>query len=112
MFGSMGEIGKMAKLFKDASQLKGKIEGMQNELAGKTVEGSAGGGMVRATANGRQEIMSVVVEDEVYKSGDREMLQELVAAACNVALERARELAREEMSGLMGGMGIDLPGIL
>ena len=83
---------------------------LQEELGNRTVEGTAGGGMVTARATGKQEILSIEIEKEVVDPEDLEMLQDLVTAAVNEALRKARELAAEEMGKLTGGVGI--PGLL
>jgi len=112
MLGGLSNLSNMAKIVKEAGRLKEQIEQLQNDLAERTVEASSGGGMVTVKVNGRQEVMSVEIDDEIVGHADREMIQDLVAAACNAALERSREMAREEMAKLTGGLGIDLPGIM
>jgi DNA-binding YbaB/EbfC family protein len=112
MLDGLGNISNMMKLIKDAGRLKEKLEEVQRGLAEKTVSASAGGGMVTVTASGAQEILHVQIEDAVVTEGDREMLEALVAAACNAALERSRELARQEIAQITGGLGINLPGII
>ncbi len=77
------------------------------------MEASAGGGMVSVVANGRQEILSVHVDPEVIDPDDQEMLQDLILAAVNDALSRARAMMNEEMGNLTKGMNMPgLPGIL
>ena len=82
---------------------------VQEEAAAKTVEASAGGGMVTVTANGAMQIEKVVIDPEVMKSEDREMLQDLLVAATNEALRKSKEMMAEEMKSITGGMGI--PGL-
>jgi hypothetical protein len=82
---------------------------LQEELADKTVESSSGGGMVKVTANGRQQIVSIQIEDEVVDPDDVEMLQDLVLAAVNDALAKAQEMVSSEMGKLTGGLNI--PGL-
>ncbi|RLC29976.1 MAG: YbaB/EbfC family nucleoid-associated protein [Deltaproteobacteria bacterium] len=102
----------MGKLMKQAQQLQAKLAKMQEELSDKTVEASAGGGMVTAVANGRQEIVSIRIDPEVIDPEDVEMLQDLVLAAVNDALNRARNMMNEEMGNLTKGMNIPgLPGM-
>lgn len=108
MFGNMGNL---AKMMKEMSQLKGKVEALQAELAQKIVEGSSGGGMITVKANGRQEIVSVRIDDEVAGDPDREMLEDLVVAATNAALARSKELAQQEAAKLTGGLDLDIPGL-
>lgn len=112
MLGGLSNFSNMAKILKQAGQLKEQMEQMQQELARRTVDASAGGGMVNVTVNGRQEVVSIEIDEEIVSSGDGEMIQDLVTAACNAALERSREMMREEMAKLTGGLGIDIPGIM
>ena len=99
----------MASMMKQAQKLQSKMLQMQEELAQKTVEASAGGGMVKVVANGKQQIVSVQIEKEVVDPEDVEMLQDLVQAAINDALARSQEMANAEMSKLTGGLSI--PGL-
>jgi len=102
----------MGKLMKQAQQLQTKMAKMQEELSEKTVEASAGGGMVVAIANGRQEIVSIHIEQEVIDPDDAEMLQDLIMAAINDALNRAKEMMNEEMGNLTKEMNFPgLPGM-
>jgi DNA-binding YbaB/EbfC family protein len=96
-------------LLKQAQQMQARMAKLQEELAGRTVEASAGGGMVTVTANGRQEIVSVRIEKEVVSQEDVELLQDLVRGAVNEALVRSREMAAAEMSRITGGL--NLPGL-
>jgi hypothetical protein len=100
----------MGKMMKQAQQLQNKMAKLQEEMAEKTVEASAGGGMVKAVANGRQEIVSITIEKEVVDPEDVEMLQDLVVAAVNDALSQSQEMVSAEMSKLTGGMNI--PGLM
>ena len=84
---------------------------IQEELGEKTVTGTAGGGMVEVVANGHQKVLSVTVKREVVDPADVEMLQDLVLAAVNDAMEKARELAAKEMGAVTAGMGIP-PGLM
>jgi len=83
---------------------------LQDELADKTVETAAGGGMVKVVANGRQQILSIEIEKEVVDPDDVEMLQDLILAAVNDALVKSQEMVSEEMGKLTGGMNI--PGMM
>ena len=100
----------MGNMMKQAQQLQSKMTKLQEELAEKTVESSSGGGMVKVTANGRQQILSIQVEKEVVDPDDVEMLQDLVLAAVNDALAKAHEMVSSEMSKLTGGLNI--PGLM
>jgi DNA-binding YbaB/EbfC family protein len=100
----------LGDLMKQAQRLKAEMERLQAEAASKTVEGSAGGGMVTVVANGKGEVLSVKIDPEVARGDDLEMLQDLVTAAANDALRKARELLAQEVSRLTGGLS--LPGLL
>lgn len=96
-------------LLKQAQQMQARMAKIQEELSGKTVEASSGGGMVTVVANGRQEIVSVRIEKEVVSPDEVDLLQDLVRGAVNEALARSREMAAAEMAKITGG--IDLPGL-
>ena len=91
-------------IMQQAREMQEKMAKVQNELASKTVTGSAGGGMVTVQATGKGEILSISIEDEVIDRSEKELLQDLVAGAVNDALRKARELAKSEMGGLAGGL--------
>ena len=99
----------MGNMMKQAQQLQSKMMKLQEELADKTVDSSSGGGMVKVTANGRQQILSIQIEKEVVDPDDVEMLQDLVLAAVNDALAKAQEMVSSEMGKLTGGLNI--PGL-
>ncbi|MBW1722967.1 MAG: YbaB/EbfC family nucleoid-associated protein [Deltaproteobacteria bacterium] len=102
----------MGNIMKQAQKFQAKIAKLQEELGDKTVEASAGGGMVIAVANGRQEILSIRIDPEVIDPEDPEMLQDLVLAAVNDALTRAKDMVSEEMGKLTQGMNIpNIPGL-
>lgn len=96
-------------MLQQAQQLRGRMEEMQEQLAHVKVEGSAGGGMVTVEASAQQKLVDVHIEPSLLETGDREMLEELVLAASNQALDRAREAAGEEMSKIAGSL--ELPGL-
>ncbi|HSQ85810.1 MAG TPA: YbaB/EbfC family nucleoid-associated protein [Desulfobacterales bacterium] len=100
----------LGKMMKQAQQLQSKMFKLQEELAEKTVETSSGGGMVKVVANGKQQLVSIQIEQEVVDPDDVEMLQDLILAAVNDALNKAQEMVSEEMSKLTGGMNI--PGLM
>jgi DNA-binding YbaB/EbfC family protein len=99
----------MGNMMKQAQQLQSKMMKLQEELAEKTIDASSGGGMVKVTANGRQQILSIQIEKEVVDPDDVEMLQDLILAAVNDALAKAQEMVSSEMGKLTGGMNI--PGL-
>ena len=92
-----------------AQGLQSKMEALKEELATKTVVGSAGGDMVVVEANGAQEIVSLRIEEDLWSGSDREMIEDLVTAAVNDALRKSKDLVTEEMSKLTGGLR--LPGL-
>jgi DNA-binding YbaB/EbfC family protein len=96
-------------LLQQAKQLQERLASVQDEIANRTAEGRAGGGMVTAVANGRMEIVRVHIEPSLLESPDREMLQDLVVAATNEALRAARAIVAEEMQKATGGLPI--PGL-
>ena len=98
----------MNGMMKQAQKLQKKMMKTQEELSGKTVEATAGGGMVKVVATGGQTIESIEIDKEVVDPEDVEMLQDLVMAAVNDALKKAQEMMSSEMSKLTGGM--NLPG--
>jgi nucleoid-associated protein EbfC len=85
------------------------MERMQEEIAKKKVDATAGGGMVTVEANGKQEILSIKIDPEVINKDDAQMLEDLVLAACNEALRKSRELVQQELGKLTGGLKI--PGL-
>lgn len=98
----------LGDIMKQAQKMKAEVERIQAEAGTRTVEGSAGGGMVSAVANGRGELLSIRIDPEAAKE-ELGMLQDLVLAAANDALRKAREMMAQEMSRLTGGLG--LPGL-
>ncbi len=99
----------LSGMMKQAQKLQAKMMAMQEELGQRTVSAQAGGGMVEAMVNGRQELLSLRIDPEVVVPEDVEMLQDLILAAINEALNRAREMMAAEMAKLTGGMQI--PGL-
>jgi DNA-binding YbaB/EbfC family protein len=96
-------------LLQQAKQLQERLASVQDEIANRTAEGRAGGGMVTAVANGRMEIVRVHIEPALLETPDREMLQDLVVAAAHEALRAARAIVAEEMQKATGGLPI--PGL-
>jgi DNA-binding YbaB/EbfC family protein len=99
----------MGSMMKQAQKIQARMVKLQEELAEKTVEASSGGGMVRVTANGKQQVVSIHIEKEVVDPEDVEMLQDLVLAAVNDALTKSQEMVSSEMGKLTGGLNI--PGL-
>ena len=96
-------------LIRQAQQMQERMAKLQEELAGRTVEATAGGGMVTVVMNGRHEIVSVRIEKEVVSPDDVELLQDLVRGAVNEAVARSRKMMAEEIGKITGGM--NLPGL-
>ena len=99
-------FGNLAKM---AQQMQAEMARVQGELETTQLEGSAGGGAVSAVVTGKQELVSVTIDPSVVDADDVEMLQDLVTAAVNDALRRARDTAEQKMAAVTGGMRI--PGL-
>ncbi|MBQ3892417.1 MAG: YbaB/EbfC family nucleoid-associated protein [Desulfovibrio sp.] len=99
----------MNDLLRQAQVMQNKIAKLQQEMAEKDVEASAGGGMVKVVMNGRQEMKSITIDKAVMESGDAEMLQDLIITAVNEAVRIGRANLEREMSNISGG--IHLPGM-
>jgi DNA-binding YbaB/EbfC family protein len=96
-------------LMKEAQRLQQQMQELQEQVAQKKVQATAGGGMVTVEANGRQELVFVKIDPEVINKDDAQMLEDLVLAACNEALRKSRELVQQELGKLTGGLKI--PGL-
>ncbi len=105
----MSENKMFGGLMKQAQELQERMAKVQAEAAEKTVEATAGGGMVTVVVNGRQEVLSVKIDPEVVNADDIEMLQDLVMAAVNDGIRKTQEVMSEQMKGMTGGMKI--PGL-
>ncbi len=99
----------IGNIMKQAKKLQERMASLQDELALRTVEASAGGGMVSVLVNGRHELVSLKIEREVVNPGDVDMLQDLILAAVNEGMRKAQEMAAAEMAKLTGG--INIPGL-
>ncbi len=96
-------------MMKQVQKMQAKMMEVQESLAEERVEGSAGGGMVKAIVNGKQELVEIQIDKEVVDPDDVEMLQDLIVAAVNQANKTAGELAQEKMAEVTGGLNI--PGL-
>jgi len=104
---SMQFRGGMSELMRQASRLQRKIEARKKELAAETIEADAGGGKVTATVNGAGELVRVKIDPELLKSGeDTSMVEDLIVAASNAALAKAKEYVDAELEKVTGGMKI------
>ena len=99
----------MRQLMQQAQKMQEQLATAQAELANKSFEGTAGGGVVTATVSGSQELVSITIDPSVVDPGDIEMLQDLVVAAVNQAMKAATEAAGDQLGGLTGGL--DLGGL-
>ena len=99
----------MSEIMKKAQQMQQRMSQVQNELAGRTVTASVGGGMVSVTVNGKNELLSVQIDKEVINPEDQTMLQDLIVSAVNEGIKKAQDMAQIEMSKITGG--INIPGI-
>ena len=98
----------LAELLAKAQQAQTKLADLQRQLAARRVEGSSGGGMVRAEVSGAMRVLSISIEPSLLASNDREMIQDLTAAAVNAALTNAQRLVQEEMQKASSGLGLPL----
>lgn len=102
----------MSRMMKQVQKMQAEMVRVQEELGVKTVDATAGGGMVTVVANGHQEIVSVTIDPEAVDPEDVEMLQDMVMAAVNEALRASKEMAADEMAKVTGGLNIPgLPGL-
>ena len=116
MFDNLKGMAGLAGIMKDLPKIKAKMEEVKQRLGELTVDAETGGGAVRATANGQLRLVSLHI-DQAILSGfvdaanpdDRIIAEELIIGAVNTALEKARELAEQEMSGAAGELGLPLP---
>lgn len=102
-------LGPLGNIVKQAQELQERLGRIQEEAAAKTVEATAGGGMVTVVVSGRLQVVALRIEPEVMKGGDVQMLQDLVIAAVNKGIRAAQEMMAEEMKKVTGGLQI--PGL-
>ena len=107
----MGKGFDLGGLFKQAQELQERLAAAQQAIGERSVEGSAGGGMVTVRVSGKLELQAVHVDPTLLEKPDREMLQDLIVAAVNDGIRRAQALVAEEMGKLTGGLGLKLPGL-
>jgi len=107
----MPGLPNMSGMMKQIQKMQEKMAQVQQELEGKLVVGEAGGGVVKVTANGKQRIIKIQIEKDLVNPDDVEMLEDLVVAASNKALEDAGKMAQEELSKVTSGMLPNIPGL-
>ncbi len=98
--------GQLGKLMKQAQQMQANMQQAQEELANMEVAGESGGGMVKVVMTGRHELRRVTIDPTIFQEDDREMVEDLVAAAVNDAVQRIEKMVQEKMSGFTAGMGL------
>ncbi|MCG0275949.1 MAG: YbaB/EbfC family nucleoid-associated protein [Thermosediminibacteraceae bacterium] len=106
---NFGGMPNMNKLMKQVQKMQEEMAKLQEELKQRTVEATAGGGVVKAVANGKKELLEIKIQPEAVDPEDVEMLEDLILAAVNEALQKAEEMVAQEMSKLTGGFNI--PGL-
>ncbi len=95
---------QLGQLLNQAKKMQEKFQRIQEELGERTVEAQAGGGMVSCVVNGKQELVSLKISDEIWEEKDKELLEDLVVAALNEGLTKSKDMLQEEMSKITGGM--------
>lgn len=105
------KFSQMQGMLKQVQQMQEKMQKVQQELEGKTVTEESGGGMVKATVSGKLQITKLEIEKEVINKEDSEMLEDLVVAAVNKAIESAQKMSQEELSKVTSGMLPNIPGL-
>ncbi len=95
---------QLGQILNQAKKMQEKFQKMQDEMADKTVQAQSGGGMVSCVVNGKQEVLSVKIADEIWEERDKELLEDMVVAAINEGLNKSKEMLQDEMSKITGGM--------
>ena len=109
MFKGLGNLANVGSLLKQAQEMGGRMQALQNELRGKRATGSAGGGLVEVEVNGLADVLAVRIDPSLIEKGEREMIEDLLPAAFRAAQQKAREMHAEAMQSLAGGA--NMPGL-
>lgn len=99
-------LGQIASIVKNAQEIQGRMKELQDRLRRLSVEGSAGGGMVSVEMNGQQQVVACRIDPNAFASGDREMLEDLIVAACHQAQEKVKQVTALEMEKMAGGLDL------
>ncbi|MBC8346691.1 MAG: YbaB/EbfC family nucleoid-associated protein [Candidatus Marinimicrobia bacterium] len=104
--------GNMAKMLKQAQDVQKKIEHVQTELDDLQIDGESGGGLVKATVNGKMELLDIALQDDILEE-DKDMIEDLIISAVNNAMSKAQEESQRRMNSVTGGMlsGMKIPGM-
>jgi len=109
------QLGQFASLMKNLPKLREEMDKLRGVIGRVSAEGDAGGGMVKAKVNGHMELIQCQISDELMKLNDREMLEDLIRAAVNQAIKKAKQAVAEETSKMASGLGLpqgmNLPGL-
>ena len=101
----------MQQIMRQAQKMQKQMEEIQANAANEVVEAASGGGMVKIKMNGKQELLSIILEKEIIDPSDPEMLQDLITAAVNKGIKKSQALMQERLQSLTGGLGVNLPGM-
>jgi DNA-binding YbaB/EbfC family protein len=113
MFKGLGNLANLGALMKQAQEMGGRMQAMQDELRTKRATGAAGGGLVEVDVNGLAEVLAVRIDPSLVEKGDREMIEDLLPAAFNAAQHKARQMHAEAMQAIAGGLPLGgLPDVL
>ncbi len=92
------------QILNQAKKMQERFQQLQEEMETRTVEAQSGGGMVTCVVNGKQDVLSLKISDEIWEERDKEMLEDLIVAAVNEGLEKSKEMWKEELAKITGGM--------
>jgi nucleoid-associated protein EbfC len=99
----------IGQLLSQAKKMQEKLQKMQEEMGDKTVEAQSGGGMVSCVVNGKQDLISLKISDEIWEEKDKELLEDLIVAAINEGLNKSKDMMQEEMGKITGFGGMQMP---